>query len=90
MIGKYTLGRKVLLNERAMSAVEITSLSSKGHVVIPNAIRNDLKVATGDKFAVISDGRNILLKPIERPKVEEFVQGTVVRYYNNTSRDSPF
>lgn len=55
-----------------MSAVEITSLSSKGQVVIPNAIRNDLKITTGDKFAVISDGRNILLKPIERPKVEEF------------------
>lgn len=55
-----------------MSAVEITSLSSKGQVVIPNTIRNDLKIATGDKFAVISDGRNILLKPIERPKIEEF------------------
>ena len=55
-----------------MSAVEITSLSSKGQVVIPNAIRSDLKVSAGDKFAVISDGKNILLKPIERPKVKEF------------------
>jgi AbrB family looped-hinge helix DNA binding protein len=55
-----------------MSAVEITSLSSKGQVVIPNAIRNDLKVSVGDKFAVISDGRNILLKPIDRPQVAEF------------------
>jgi AbrB family looped-hinge helix DNA binding protein len=55
-----------------MSAVEITSLSSKGQVVIPNAIRNDLNVSVGDKFAVISDGRNILLKPIDRPQVAEF------------------
>jgi AbrB family looped-hinge helix DNA binding protein len=55
-----------------MSAVEITSLSSKGQVVIPNTIRNDLNVSVGDKFAVISDGRNILLKPIDRPQVAEF------------------
>ena len=55
-----------------MSAIETASLSSKGQIVIPNAIRNDLKVGTGAKFAVISDGHNILLKPIERPKKEEF------------------
>jgi looped-hinge helix DNA binding domain, AbrB family len=55
-----------------MSAVDTTSLSSKGQIVIPNSIRNDLKVGTGAKFAVISDGHNILLKPIERPKKEEF------------------
>lgn len=55
-----------------MSAVEIASLSSKGQIVIPNSIRSDLKVGAGSKFAVISDGRNILLKPIERPKKEEF------------------
>jgi antitoxin PrlF len=55
-----------------MSAAEITSLSSKGQVVIPSAIRNDLKISTGDKFAVISDGENILLRPIEKPKIERF------------------
>ena len=55
-----------------MSVIETTSLSSKGQIVIPNAIRKDLKVGTGAKFAVISDGHNILLKPIERPKKEEF------------------
>lgn len=55
-----------------MSAVETASLSSKGQIVIPNAIRNDLKVGTGAKFAVISDGHNILLKPIERPMKKEF------------------
>ena len=55
-----------------MSAVETASLSSKGQIVIPNSIRNDLKVGAGSKFAVISDGHNILLKPIERPRAEEF------------------
>ena len=48
-----------------MSAVEITSLSSKGQIVIPSSIRNDLKISAGDKFAIISDGENILLRPVE-------------------------
>jgi len=55
-----------------MSAVDTASLSSKGQIVIPNSIRRDLKVEAGSKFAVISDGHNILLKPIERPRAEEF------------------
>ena len=55
-----------------MSAVEITSLSSKGQVVIPNVIRKDLNISTGDKFAVVSDGENILFRPIEKPKIDRF------------------
>jgi len=55
-----------------MSAVEITSLSSKGQVVIPNTIRNDLGISSGTKLAVISDGENILLRPIEKPRVDTF------------------
>ena len=55
-----------------MSAVEITSLSSKGQIVIPRSIRNDLKISAGDKFAIISDGENILLRPLKMPDIETF------------------
>ena len=55
-----------------MSAVDITSLSSKGQIVIPNSIRSDLNVSIGTKFAVISDGTNILLQPINVPKASVF------------------
>ncbi len=55
-----------------MNTVDITSLSSKGQIVIPRAIRNALKITTGDKFAVISDGENILLRPVEKPDLESF------------------
>ena len=55
-----------------MSAVELTTLSSKGQVVIPASIRADLKVSGGEKFAVVSDGENILLRRVEMPKVEVF------------------
>jgi AbrB family looped-hinge helix DNA binding protein len=54
------------------ASLEITSMSTKGQVVIPNDIRNALNVSAGSKFVVMSDGKNILLKPIEKPKLEEF------------------
>ena len=55
-----------------MSSVEITSLSSKGQIVIPNQIRDELGVKAGTKFVVISDGTNVLLKPITKPKMDTF------------------
>ena len=55
-----------------MNTVEITRLSSKGQIVIPNSIRLNLNVSPGTKFAVISDGNNILLQPISTPKSSVF------------------
>lgn len=55
-----------------MNTLEITSVSSRGQVVIPNNIRSELHLETGDKLAVISDGKNILLKKVEPPKQEDF------------------
>jgi len=55
-----------------MSTVEVTSLSSKGQIVIPSTIRNEMSIETGAKFVVISDGDTILLKPIHAPSAEEF------------------
>jgi antitoxin PrlF len=55
-----------------MSAVELTTLSSKGQLVIPATIRADLRISGGEKFAVVSDGENILLRRVELPKVETF------------------
>ena len=55
-----------------MNTVEITSLSSKGQIVIPRSIRTALNISTGDKFAVISDGENILLRPVEKPDIAAF------------------
>ena len=50
---------------------EITSVSSKGQVVLPISIRNELNIQPGAKFIVISDGENILLKPIVMPDISE-------------------
>jgi AbrB family looped-hinge helix DNA binding protein len=55
-----------------MYKIEVTSLSSKGQVVIPNRIRQELKMSTGTKFVVLTEGGNLLLKPIISPKLATF------------------
>ena len=55
-----------------MIKTEVTSLSSKGQVVIPDRIRKEMGLTTGSKLMVITDGTNLLLKPVEEPKMEVF------------------
>ena len=43
----------------------ITSLSSRGQVVIPKPIRAAHKWRSGQKLAVIDTGGGVLLKPVE-------------------------
>jgi antitoxin PrlF len=54
--------------------MQVTSLSSKGQIVIPNDIRKELKLSAGSHLAVFTDGSNVLLKPIEEPRLESFQQ----------------
>ena len=55
-----------------MSIIEVTSVSSRGQIVIPNEIREDMHLEPGTKLIVIQDGDNILLKPIKVPKKNQF------------------
>ena len=55
-----------------MENIEITTLSSRGQIVIPNSIRKELNVNEGSKFVIMTDGNNILLKQLEKPKMTEF------------------
>ncbi len=55
-----------------MIKAEVTSLSSKGQVVIPNRIRKALGISEGSKLMAVTDGSNILLKPLEIPKIKAF------------------
>lgn len=55
-----------------MNDLQVTSMTTKGQVVIPSDIRGELNISSGSKFVVMTDGKNILLKPIEKPKMEIF------------------
>jgi AbrB family looped-hinge helix DNA binding protein len=55
-----------------MAAYATTKLSSRGQVVIPEEIRNNLGLSEGDHFLVIGEGDAVILKTITPPKLEEF------------------
>lgn len=55
-----------------------TKLSSKGQVVIPETVRNELGLKEGDQFVVIGEGDAIILKTITPPKLDEF-EGLLAR-----------
>lgn len=55
-----------------MKIFEVSRLSSKGQIVIPNSIRKKLSITNGANLAVFTDGENILLKPIQIPKIDTF------------------
>jgi antitoxin PrlF len=55
-----------------MKTVEITTMSSKGQVVIPADIRDGMGLASGTKLMIMTDGDNLLLKPVQTPKMEAF------------------
>jgi len=53
-----------------MKKTEITSLSSRGQVVVPQEIRDRLRLKTGEKFIVIGEGDVIILKKLEIPSLK--------------------
>lgn len=55
-----------------MSSLATTRMSSKGQVVIPEAIRDELGLEAGAQFVVVGQGDAIILKTITKPSVTEF------------------
>ena len=52
--------------------VTTTRMSSKGQVVIPEAVRRRLRLESGARFVVVAEDDVIILKVIEAPPVESF------------------
>jgi AbrB family looped-hinge helix DNA binding protein len=55
-----------------MPTLATTTMSSKGQIVIPEAIREQLGLQTGTQFVVLGDRDVVVLKPINMPSMEEF------------------
>jgi AbrB family looped-hinge helix DNA binding protein len=47
-------------------------MSSKGQVVIPEEIRNQLGLESGTQFVVVGDRDVVILKAISAPSMKEF------------------
>lgn len=55
-----------------MEKVEVTSLSSRGQVVIPQDVRDKMHLHVGEKFVVIGKEDTIVLKKLEAPSFKGF------------------
>ncbi|GBE18239.1 hypothetical protein BMS3Abin16_00831 [archaeon BMS3Abin16] len=52
--------------------VELTTMSPKGQVVIPQKIREKLNIKPGEKFAVYGKNNTLMFKKIEMPTIKDF------------------
>ena len=52
--------------------MDITSMSTKGQVVIPRDIRTILGLVLGSKLAIFTDKVRVLLRPLRPVEVREF------------------
>jgi AbrB family looped-hinge helix DNA binding protein len=55
-----------------MSNLATTKLSSKGQIVIPEEIRNQMGLHTGDQFLVVAEKGVMILKTIEKPELSQY------------------
>jgi len=55
-----------------MSTVATTKMSSRGQVVIPESVRNDLGLKAGDRFVVVAQSGIVGLQGIRKPAISEF------------------
>ena len=55
-------------------AVETIKMSSKGQIVIPRGIREDIDAVEGTIFAVVSGRDSIVLKKVATPSKEDLIK----------------
>ena len=55
-----------------MSAMSTTVMSSKGQVVIPEDVREQLGLHSGTRFVVVGDKDVVILKTIQPPSFQDF------------------
>ncbi len=55
-----------------MQNVATTKMSSKGQVVIPEVIRDQMHLESGAQFVVIGENDVVILKSIAKPSMSEF------------------
>ena len=55
-----------------MQSFATTKMSSKGQVVIPEAIRTELGLSPGDQFIIVAEGDVVILKTINPPPMKQF------------------
>ena len=55
-----------------MNPLATTKMSSKGQVVIPESIRDQLNLTPGTQFIVLGETDTVILKSVQAPSLKEF------------------
>lgn len=55
-----------------MIAIATTKMSSKGQVVIPETLRDRMKLKAVSQFVVVGEGDVVILKTLGAPSMDEF------------------
>jgi AbrB family looped-hinge helix DNA binding protein len=55
-----------------MDRLEVTTLSTKGQVVIPQRLRDTLGLQPGDKFVAVGEADTVVLKRLTVPRHEDY------------------
>jgi len=50
---------------------EIVTMSSKGQIVVPKELREEMKIDSGTNFVIFGKDDTLILKKIEVPKAKE-------------------
>lgn len=53
-----------------MAETTVTQISSKGQVVIPKNLREEMRITKKDEFLIYGEKDTIIMKKIDRPKLE--------------------
>jgi AbrB family looped-hinge helix DNA binding protein len=70
---RYNLISKIIAKgEIVMPTIDTTKMSSRGQVVIPETVRNEMGLKAGAQFVVISQGDVVMLKVLSAPSAKEF------------------
>ena len=54
--------------------IEIGTISSRGQIVIPQSLREKMKIREGEKFIVIGENNTLIFKKMEMPSFEEITR----------------
>lgn len=46
--------------------IEVVTMSSRGQLVIPKSIRNEMGLQERDKFIIVRDNENVILRKIKK------------------------
>lgn len=46
--------------------IEVVTMSSRGQLVIPKSIRNEMGLRERDKFIIVRDNENVILRKIKK------------------------